>query len=343
MGFSKRIGLNKFCVIAAACVMMFVMTSIDAYAGADTFYGYTVPETYREDGSRFGSFRYEGYPIYVQKLGENGEPTGSSQVVYCFNLTKAAPTSKHVSAAERVFYEREIGTCDNFRMYADNKKLGDSAEKDTLNVLFKGFPQNGTGIMDKYNLDEEEFRYVTQCAVWFYTDDGPTELSTGSDDMKAAYREMIRSENKNLAKETLGVDMTLEIFASDNPRYQHLIGTSFKTPDDILTEKNGGTVDEETPGEDQPGDVVKEENPDEDQPDDEVVEEDTPDDDQPGEEVVEEETPSEEPATEDKTVESNDKADGIVVTGDETNLMVYALLMAAAVAGVAGLLIARKN
>lgn len=235
---TKHIGMA---IMLAVISVIFCAVSFTYADDANRYWGYTRPELYREGGTVGGHFEYEGYPIFVVKVDENGEAVGEEQVVYCFNLLKGAPNATWTSKAERNYYTRVAGSGDIYLNYASNKKLTADVERKLLNVLYKGFPNNGTGIQEKYSLNEEQFRYITQDAVWHYTDEGPATLSTGTTQMKAAYLELINEDDAYLAaEEQRGEKLTLEFFISDSDRKQNLIGTTFKTVPEI---ENPGAED----------------------------------------------------------------------------------------------------
>lgn|GEM_PF-5058211 len=116
------------------------------------------------------------------------------------------PNWSDASLAER------IAIALNLRCYfikMDRAELYDAVMK----VLYNGYPNNYSGIQAKYNLSNDEFRYITQYAILHFTSEGFDPNGTGdatalgftdqswidtwesNSKYKAAYRELINTSN----------------------------------------------------------------------------------------------------------------------------------------------------
>ncbi len=159
-------------------------------------------------------------PLYVRDNGED-------RVTYCYNASKKIPPTWHEggqtvdkieSASAEEFYQM---TNENVRVMEP-----EAFKKAILSVCYQGFPQNGTGLMEKYNLSRAALRGITQLAVWYYTDSldisfyyeyyPPFDTFPGA---WAAYQELITP------MDTLPRGYQLDLYHNPDEQYQNVLCT----------------------------------------------------------------------------------------------------------------------
>lgn len=147
-------------------------------------------------------------------------------VVYCFNASKTWPGLR-----DQLVNRIENASRDEFLRYASNPRNSETLDTDVKRVCYKGFPRNGTGIKEKYNLADDEFRFLTQMAVWYYTDSmtytKPAIYWTYSyifnrSGRLDAYNELISSEQLSLPSQ-----YTLDLYHDNSgSKMQNLLSTN---------------------------------------------------------------------------------------------------------------------
>ncbi len=189
--------------------------------------------------------RYIGYVdpnLYDRKIDHIDNPifiTSNKDdlvgtVVYCYNVKRHYPPSKN-SEVSSVEYKETLGTAKALKDNTESSKLGQVELKDAvLRVVNIGYPNNATGIQQKYNLTDGQFRNITQRAVWYFTDSMqlPSKTNTGeiyTDNEINAYEEMIRNDTP--IPENL--ELMLYIPADGDSYYQNLLSTQFIKPETI--------------------------------------------------------------------------------------------------------------
>lgn len=159
-------------------------------------------------------------PLYVRNNGEN-------RVAYCYNASKKVPPTWQEGG--QTVYKIESATAEEFyQMTDENVRVmePEAFKKAILSVCYQGFPQNGSGLMEKYGLTRSTFRGITQLAVWYYTDSldisqyyqqyQPFDTYPGA---WAAYQELITP------LDTLPLGYQLDLYRNRNEQYQHVLCT----------------------------------------------------------------------------------------------------------------------
>ena len=126
-------------------------------------------------------------------------------------------------------YKIESATAEEFyQMTDENVRVmePEAFKKAILSVCYQGFPQNGSGLMEKYGLTRATFRCITQLAVWYYTDSldisqhyqqyQPFDTYPGA---WAAYQELITP------LDTLPLGYQLDLYRNRNEQYQNVLCT----------------------------------------------------------------------------------------------------------------------
>lgn len=159
-------------------------------------------------------------PLYVRNNGEN-------RVAYCYNASKKVPPTWQEGG--QTVYKIESATAEEFyQMTDENVRVmkPEAFKKAILSVCYQGFPQNGSGLMEKYGLTRATFRGITQLAVWYYTDSldisqyyqqyQPFDTYPGA---WAAYQELITP------LDTLPLGYQLDLYRNRNEQYQNVLCT----------------------------------------------------------------------------------------------------------------------
>lgn len=179
--------------------------------------------------------RLEQYGDYGNALYVKNRATGEDVVGYCYNAHKNWPgkadqsVTKFENASQEKFLELSSGA-------RDPKNL---LKEQVMKVCYKGFPRNATGLKEKYNLPNDVFRFLTQSAIWYYTDSISIEQSgiwmfhswmmSYYPGARAAYNELINTEV------TLPSNYTLDLYQNNASRFQNILST--KLPKDYVPPK----------------------------------------------------------------------------------------------------------
>lgn len=163
--------------------------------------------------------RKEKYGDLVNSLYVKNRTTGEDVVAYCFNATKGWP-----GTGDTFVTKYENATQEQFARLAD-KPMAD-VRQHVLEVCYKGFPRDGIGLKKKYNLDNDQFRMLTQTAVWYYTDSLDRTKTINNllgwwwtQDAINAYNELINT------KVQLPTDYTLDLYETNSSYMQNALST----------------------------------------------------------------------------------------------------------------------
>ena len=95
-------------------------------------------------------------------ISDDGEKT-----VYCYNHDYLPPGSSHEDSTDKTYYTREESYLDKNDELMD--KYGKEIKERIAAVLVYGYPLNSGELMDKYGLNEDQARYMTQQLLWDIT------------------------------------------------------------------------------------------------------------------------------------------------------------------------------
>ncbi|MCL4889257.1 Cna B-type domain-containing protein [Streptococcus gallolyticus] len=135
---------------------LLTLTGISAKAEEDVYYtGYS-------DGSKMS---YDFVHVFSYGIEEDG---GSIRA-YCFNHIKSRPSSKREEGEAKY---RKIADIDYVRLKenCDSDMEGQELYDAIMKVIYNGYPNNCSGIKEKYNLKDGDFCAITQKAIWHFTD-----------------------------------------------------------------------------------------------------------------------------------------------------------------------------
>lgn len=167
--------------------------------------------------------RKEQHGDYGNALYVKNRATGEDVVAYCYNVHKAWP------GREQSVIKYGDATNEQFVQLAGKVRDPNNLKKQVMEVCYKGFPRNGTGLKEKYNLPDDAFRFLTQSAIWYYTDSINIEQSgiwafnswmmgyyPGA---RAAYNELIQTPV------TLPSNYTLDLYKNTSDSLQNILST----------------------------------------------------------------------------------------------------------------------
>ena len=155
--------------------------------------------------------------IYIRPKGA----TEMGIVGYCFNDHKSFPAGTF--SALKVYYTKEVGSAATFEELADTERVsGEDLYNGLLRVVYDGYPNNKSGIQERYGLTDGQFRQVTQLAVWYYTDryNMPLHDTSGlaySQNELNAFNDLINSTT------AIPAGTSIDIYRGKDTTYQHLL------------------------------------------------------------------------------------------------------------------------
>ena len=125
---------------------------------------------------------------FTSTAGYSGSPNfraedGTEYKGFCLN------SNRHSWGTGRAFETIEVNSVSDLVGYIDTANSNPNLINNLTAVLYYGYPNNASGIMEKYYLSPEEFKSVTQSAVWHFTNN--SSGISGSNNKAQAYRELI--------------------------------------------------------------------------------------------------------------------------------------------------------
>ncbi|HEL0227820.1 TPA: thioester-forming surface-anchored protein, partial [Streptococcus equi subsp. zooepidemicus] len=180
------------------------------------------------------------YFLYVT-LKENAEKNHKEKkVVYCFNKESQWPEAWEDSRTFQTLqqdkdyklplYVKQDGTDDLITRKATkgNKKVKNLAKALAI-VLENGYPN----AKNTYGLSDDEFRTVTQCAIWFFTDtqENPQVYLTKnlSSNQQSAFDSLVKKAQEEGSTSTSKIKLDIYITTDNNRNlkpYQNLLGST---------------------------------------------------------------------------------------------------------------------
>ena len=155
--------MRKFIrILLVLLTTLLTLTGISAKAEEDVYYdGYSA----YSDGTRL-SYNY----VAPHRYGIDED--GRSLLAYCFNHNLSRPPSKSETASDgREAKYRKIADAvpdvlkENCISDMEAQELYDAIMK----VIYNGYPNNCSGIKEKYGLKDGDFCGITQQAIWHFT------------------------------------------------------------------------------------------------------------------------------------------------------------------------------
>lgn len=195
-------------------VLAMIMLTLLTVTGAIQTNKANAAETYTVRKEQFGQLIDS---LYVKDM-----TTGEDVVAYCYNAHKSWPGIRN-----QTVYKYGNASNDDFLKLTDNPRDPTNLKKHVMEVCYKGFPRNGIGLREKYGLDNDAFRMITQTAIWYYTDSLDLQKTRfwisydwmWTDKAKQAYYELIQTPV------TLPSNFTLDLYKNRSNSFQNILST----------------------------------------------------------------------------------------------------------------------
>ena len=214
--------INKFRNPIVAIVLMLSIVLIPIISSPFTeVYAEDVYQAYTKSGEYPASDHLKN-PIYVRPDGSNAK----GDVAYCFNDHRSFPDSAF--SPRKTLYTKELGTAAKFEELADTERVtGEDLYNGLVRVIYDGYPNNKSGIKERYGLTDGQFRQVTQYAVWYYTDtfNMPARDTSGNnftENEKNAFNDLVNSTT------AIPAGTKLDIYRAKDNSYQNLLSGHFQ-------------------------------------------------------------------------------------------------------------------
>ena len=214
--------INKFRNPIVAIVLMLSIVLIPIISSPFTeVYAEDVYQAYTKSGEYPASDHLKN-PIYVRPDGSNAK----GDVAYCFNDHRSFPDSAF--SPRKTLYTKELGTAAKFEELADTERVtGENLYNGLVRVIYDGYPNNKSGIKERYGLTDGQFRQITQYAVWYYTDtfNMPARDTSGNnftENEKNAFNDLVNSTT------TIPAGTKLDIYRAKDNSYQNLLSGHFQ-------------------------------------------------------------------------------------------------------------------
>ncbi|MDO4670084.1 MAG: thioester-forming surface-anchored protein, partial [Aerococcus sp.] len=197
----------------------------------------------RNDDSYSWGFTPYGKHYYLK---ENG---GKGQVLYCFNIDRHEPAESYDDGATIEYNPFDGGEVKYTKIvnpsklvtYTENPRIKDPMQfyEKIKKVIYAGYPNNHKGLQG--SLTATEFKTATQLAIYYFTDNiDPKTIGHGFEGIntpegakvKAVFDKLIAYAENN---EKAPGDYRLNMFSSNNGKYQNLIGTQVSDKDLLYT------------------------------------------------------------------------------------------------------------
>lgn len=109
------------------------------------------------------------YDLYTSELSQE-QIISASQVAYCFNYHhKYPPCFKEKELLYSLLPNASAEAFEN-ACKEHKRSVSDSLYSNIVRIAHIGYPNNEAGIQEKYGLSDDVFRFLTQYAIWYYTD-----------------------------------------------------------------------------------------------------------------------------------------------------------------------------
>ena len=214
--------INKLRNPIIATVLMLSIVLIPIFSSPFTeVHAEDIYQAYTKSGEYPASDHLKN-PIYVRPDGSNAK----GDVAYCFNDHRSFPDSAF--SPRKTLYTKELGTAAKFEELADTERVtGEDLYNGLVRVIYDGYPNNKSGIKERYGLTDGQFRQITQYAVWYYTDtfNMPARDTSGNnftENEKNAFNDLVNSTT------TIPAGTKLDIYRAKDNSYQNLLSGHFQ-------------------------------------------------------------------------------------------------------------------
>ncbi len=166
--------------------------------------------------------------IYVEDSVVSGKSLG-----YCFDFFKGFPNFKDEGSEK---FSKKVATEELF-----NEKIkgrphrleGSDFNEAILKIIWNGYRENSSGdtidhaeIMRAYNLNDGQFHNITQHAIWYYTDNIPSNpLTKYPEEVQDAFLALLGKKTEKVTLKDPPENMTLNFYLTSHPNTtQNVLG-----------------------------------------------------------------------------------------------------------------------
>lgn len=184
-------------------------------------------------------------PLVVQP-----ESGGDAELAYCFNMNAMPPLyrdsqpSDAVDVSKRGFdlrYKRNFEA--SLRGFATQWRNGSDPDAGVLKAIYNGYSRDAAGLKSELNLTDNEFRYATQLAVWYWSDSDwgryVSSATANADKINKAFKILTGQETSPVPLKSVDPKQaTLAIYTPYSNKtqaplgFQNLLSVKFVNPQD---------------------------------------------------------------------------------------------------------------
>ncbi|WCV10724.1 thioester domain-containing protein [Corynebacterium silvaticum] len=186
-------------------------------------------------------------PLVVQPESATEEET---ELAYCFNMNSAPPMRKDAQPSDLASYYNsgvDLRYKANFdtslKKFAHRWREGSDPDAGVLKAIYNGYSHDAAGLKSALNLTDNEFRYATQLAVWYWSDSDwgkyLYEATSGHRQIDQAFKNLTgQAESPVVLKEVDSKQATLAIYTPYSNKtqeqlgFQNLLSIKFVNPQD---------------------------------------------------------------------------------------------------------------
>ncbi|SDL87986.1 Cna B-type domain-containing protein [Streptococcus equinus] len=200
-----------------------LLTTIFAAIGSTNVYAETTFSIYKgyvNNANKTSDERMNINHLYV-------DDNDRTIVTYCFNFHKNYPLTRGED------FTKDLNvTPDQMKSNTSSILASGELYDAIMKVLYNGYPNNKSAIKEKYNLTDDEFRAITQYAIWHFTDNSYISDSYFQNaNRQGAYSELI-----NVSNLTYPESFKLNLYISKNAATQNLMAAEM-LPENTTTKE----------------------------------------------------------------------------------------------------------
>ena len=184
-----------------------------------------------EAPKKFKAYANSRTPEFIE-IGEiDGGQVKNRMVAYCLNYKFAYPKVKELKDKSAEYTKLDSKDLNDL----ETTKKDDDLYENLRRVLYNGYPTDGAHFVEFGKISENRMRFLTQYAIWHYTDGKNAEDFNLSGSEKEIFESLINANSENLRKVPDSFNPTLfkndKSIKADNsanahkPYFQNLIGS----------------------------------------------------------------------------------------------------------------------
>ncbi|WP_308578119.1 SpaA isopeptide-forming pilin-related protein, partial [uncultured Parvimonas sp.] len=184
-----------------------------------------------ETPKKFKAYANSRTPEFIE-IGEiDGGQVKNRMVAYCLNYKFAYPKVKELKDKSAEYTKLDSKDLKDLETTKNDKDLYENLRR----VLYNGYPTDGAHFVEFGKISENRMRFLTQYAIWYYTDGKNAKDFNLSGSEKEIFESLINPDSENLRKVPDSFNPTLfkndKSIKADNsanahkPYFQNLIGS----------------------------------------------------------------------------------------------------------------------